>query len=243
MDTLRVILIIFGILLVAGIYLADRVNAKRQRTMRRPEEVDPDMLGESFAAVEDSLPFEAFDKTESISARRNQPLADETLDGLKGINGSDSVIPEAAIVSSRQDASGSQRESVIVLTVMAREGQRFSGPLLLKVLQEVGLTHGELGIFHYHFPGNKGALFSVANILEPGRFVLSEIATLETPGLAVFMQLPAVVPGELALKTLLQKSRQIAAQLSGSLCDEERLPLSEEKLARLEHRAKLYTAS
>lgn len=241
MDTLRLILLIFGIVLVAGIYLADRLKPDRPRMTRQRKEIDPDVLDESFTTEEEPLAVEWFNKAVSLSARRDQPLADEHLDDLKGISGWD-VDSEVTPVLSRPALSGSLQEKVIVLTVMAREGKRFSGPLLFKVLQEVGLTHGEMGIFHYHLPAKKEPLFSVANILEPGSFELSEIATLETPGLALFMRLPTVVAGELALKTMLQKSRQIAAQLSGSLCDEQRLPLGEEKLVRLGEMVSHYRA-
>lgn len=245
MDTLRIILVIFGILLVAGIWLTDRLNRHKPKTPRR-NAIDPGILppaDESFTTEEESLPDEWVGKAVSISARRHQPLADEQLDDLKGMNGTlagtEATVPD----SSRHAFPESLPETVIVLTVMAREEKYFSGPLLLKVLQEAGLVHGEMGLFHYHLAGKDEPLFSVANILEPGRFELSEIATLQTPGLALFMRMPTVVPGEQALQILLQKSRQIAAQLSGSLCDEQRQSLGEEKLAELEQKARRYTSS
>ncbi len=246
MDTLRVILIIFGILLVVGIYLADRFKGRRPKLNHRRNKVDPGMLpgvDESFTAAEELLPFEWVGKAASISARRQQPLADDQLDAVKGINGINADSEATNVTSGQLSTPGVLPESVIVLTVMAREDKRFSGPLLLKVLQEAGFVHGERGLFNYCLAGSEEPLFSVANILEPGRFVLSEIATLQTPGLALFMRLPAAVSGELALQNLLQKSRQIAAQLSGSLCDEQRLRLDEDKMARLEQKARRYVIS
>lgn len=245
MDTLRIILVIFGILLVAGIWLTDRLNRRKPKTPRR-NAIDPGILppaDESFTTVEEPLPDEWVGKAVSISARRHQPLADEQLNDLKGMNGTPAATEATVPDSSHHSVPEALPETVIVLTVMAREEKYFSGPLLLKVLQEAGLDHGEMGLFHYHLAGKDEPLFSVANILEPGRFELSEIATLQTPGLALFMRLPAMVPGEQALQILLQKSRQIAAQLSGSLCDEQRQSLGEEKLAELEQKAGRYTAS
>lgn len=242
MDTLRVILIIFGILLVAGIYLADRFKRDQSKKMMHHRDgIDLDMLsaaGESFSTAEESFPVEWSGNETSISARRHQPLADDQLNDLKGLNGANAETDATA--PSRPSDQGSLPETVIVLTVMAREDKRFSGPLLLRVLQEAGLAHGGKGLFHYHPPGINEPLFSVANILEPGRFELSEIATLQTPGLALFMRLPAAVDGEQALQILLRKSRQIAAQLSGSLCDEQRRRLDEERLARIGQLARRY---
>lgn len=244
MDTLRIILVIFGILLVAGIWLMDRLNRHKPKAPRR-NAIDPSILppaDESFTSVEEPLPDDWVGKEVSISARRHQPLADEQLDDLKGMNGTPASTDATASASLHHAFPESLPETVIVLTVMAREDKHFSGPLLLKVVQEAGLVHGEMGLFHYPLAGKDEPLFSVANILEPGRFELSEIATLQTPGLALFMRLPAVAPGEQALQILLQKSRQVAAQLSGSLCDELRLRLDDEKLARLGEKARRYGA-
>lgn len=246
MDTLRTILLVFGLLLVAGIYLADRLKRRKPKVERHWNEIDLEDVanpGGAFTSRQAPLADEWDAKGVALSARRNEPLAEEHLEGLKGLGGEnvdgDETTDTAAVVRARPDQSA---EEVMVLTVMAGEGRRFTGPLLLKVLQEIGFQHGDMGIFHYQLAGKDEPLFSVANILEPGRFDLSEIVTLETPGIALFMRLPAVVSGELALQTLLQKSRQMAAQMSGTLCDEQRQPLGEEKLEQLEQTAKRYTA-
>jgi len=253
MDTLRIILIVLGIALVAGIWLADRLKRRMPKRERRWSANDFDAIAEdtggTFTTREEPLAEGWVDRSVSLSARRNEPLPEEQLEGLKGLGREPDDVTAAAPAGTAAAAQPAEQptiqpgEAVVVLTVMAGEGKRFTGPWLLKVLQEVGLEHGEMGIFHYHLAGKQEPLFSVANILEPGRFDLAEIVTLETPGVALFMRLPAVVAGELALQTLLQKSRQMAAQLSGTLCDEQRRPLGEEKLAELEQLAKRYAAS
>jgi len=248
MDTLRTILLVLGILLVAGIYLADLLMRRKARKERHLSEIEldsPSYGSGSFTTYEEPLTEEWVGKAVTLSARRNEPLAEEHLEGLKGLGRDGAVIDEMTEISHAPSAvtrQGQAEEEVIVLTVMAGEGKRFSGSLLLKILQEVGLEHGDRGIFHYHLARKDEPLFSVANILEPGRFDLSEIVTLQTPGIALFMRLPAVVAGELALQTLLQKSRQMAAQLSGTLCDEQRLPLSDDKLAQLAQKVSHYAA-
>ncbi|MGM0593318.1 MAG: cell division protein ZipA C-terminal FtsZ-binding domain-containing protein, partial [Pseudomonadota bacterium] len=77
--------------------------------------------------------------------------------------------------------------------------------------------------------------------LEPGRFILSEMAQLETPGVALFMQLPAVIPGTEALQLMLEKAQQLAEQLGAELCDGQRQPLDEEAVTALEKRAAVFT--
>jgi cell division protein ZipA len=246
MDTLRIILIVLGIALVAGIWLADRLKRRVPKRERRWSASDLDAIADdtsgAFTAREEPLAEGWVDRSVSLSARRNEPLPEEHLEGLKGL-GREPDDGSSATGQPAEQPTVSPGEAVVVLTVMAGEGKLFTGPWLLKVLQEIGLEHGEMGIFHYFLAGKQEPLFSVANILEPGRFELAEIVTLETPGVALFMRLPTVVAGELALQTLLQKSRQMAAQLSGTLCDEQRRPLGEEKLAELEQLARRYTAS
>lgn len=245
MDTLRVILLILGILLLAGIYLADRLKRRQSKRERHWGEIDIDEMAQGegrFTTRDEPAPVEWVDKRVSLSARRNEPLPEENLEGLAGLGRDSEEEIEMPAAAPGDERPARPEDAVIVLTVMAGEGRRFTGPWLLKVLQELGLEHGEGGLFHYRIADRDEPLFSVANILEPGRFELGEIVTLETPGIALFMRLPAVVAGTQALQTLLQKSRQMAAQLSGTLCDEQRLPLSEQRLAELEQQARGYTA-
>lgn len=250
MDIMRIILIVFGVLLVAGIYLVDRIKRSKAAEARDRWEDDPEFDTEttgdaSFTTVEDELPDEWVGKAVTLTPTRHERLADEQLEELKGLamrltdddtSVTESQKPETRDVKSEAVAP----DDVIVLTVMAGENKVFRGPVLLKVLQEVGLEHGEMDLFHYYLSGHKIPLFSVANILEPGRFDLSELVELETPGLALFMRLPAIVDGEQALAALLQKSRQMAAQLSGTLCDERRYPLDDAALVSLQEKAQPY---
>jgi len=250
MDILRTILIVLGVVLVVGIYLYDRIKRIRDKQEQDwndiPFEGDNDDLG-SFSTQDEALPDEWVSKAVTISAKRNERLADEQLESLKGLATTyDDVMgqPQAERKSSMQAERTStvQQEEVIVLTLMADEGKPFRGPLLLKVLRENGLQHGEMGIFHFHLGGGGQPLFSVANILEPGHFELSEITSLETPGLALFMRLPTVVAGEPAMQTLQQHAQQMASQLGGILCDAQRRPLDEAALSALQHKANTYSA-
>ena len=63
-------------------------------------------------------------------------------------------------------------EEVLVINVVAREGDGFKGPALLQNILESGLRFGEMDIFHRHesMAGNGEVLFSMANALKPGTF-------------------------------------------------------------------------
>lgn len=252
MEQLRTILIILGLVLVAGIWLADFL--RRRRAMRAPHrwnEVSD--INEAAISEEDMLStaISAPDSDEwvgkAFSAQRSAYLDDEQLEELKGLGQDDDNIPLlTAVVEDPSAFIGTEHsvpaEEVIVLTLMAPERRQLRGPLLLKALQEAGLAHGVMEVFHFHVEGHKEPLFSVANILEPGRFVLSELAQLETPGLALFMRLPTMMPGEDALRIMLQKAHQVAAQLNASLCDSQRRPLDDASLAKLYQTAEQFPA-
>lgn len=259
MEQLRIILIILGVLLVAGIWLADRI--RRRRLLRKPDDWDAiDSYNEDAVSLEETFPSaeEAPNPDEwvgrAFTARRNDVLDDEQLEGLKGLGSTNSgsgegavpVLDEVVEFPEPSQAGGGHgqvpAEEFIVLTLLAGKGKRLRGPLLLKALQECGLEHGDMDIFHYTVEGHGEPLFSVANVLEPGRFILSEMAQLETPGIALFMRLPAVLPGDEALKLTLQKARQLGAQLNASLCDGQRQPLSDTALEAMENKAALFPA-
>lgn len=260
MDQLRIILIVLGIVLVAGIWIADRI--RRRRAMKPSSDWNEiESYNEDAVSEEDMYPS-LDDQTnpdewvgKAFSAKRHDVLDDAHLEGLKGM-ASDGSVPEqqipildevvefaepqpSATPETEQDA---QPEEVIVLTLLAEQGKRLRGPLLLKALQECGLSHGDMEIFHYSIEGHSEPMFSVANVLEPGKFVLSEMAQMETPGIALFMRLPTQMPGSEALQQMLHKARQLGAQLNANLCDGQRQPLDDATLAQLEARAQPFQA-
>jgi cell division protein ZipA len=253
MDTLRIVLVVLGIALVVGIYLADRWKRNKAGALYGKEDDSPEFDVDnpalhSFSTAEDELPDEWVGKAVMITPKRYEQLADEHLDGLKGldIRGEDAPGGEtqkSGPVAKADTERVASPDDVIVLTVMAGGDKSFSGPVLLRALQEAGLEHGDMDLFHFHVSGHEIPLFSVANILEPGRFDLTDMVMLKTPGVALFMRLPAVIDGEEALAVLLRKSRQMAARLSGTLCDERRHPLDDTSLAALQAKALLHTAN
>jgi cell division protein ZipA len=259
MDILRTILIIVGILLIAGIYLAEPLKKRWQayregRGQQHDDHLDDldsdEVLGLKRRQQQDDLPDEWVG--EAYITRRDDPSAD-SLNELKGMGRTESAITDDLSLRTDDDdelpgkpaaqTAPRQPDEVIVLTLMAAQGRPFRGTLLLKSLQDAGLRHGEMSIFHFTPEGHRQSLFSVANILEPGHFDLSEMVQMETPGIALFMQLPASLEGEVAWQLMRERAEQMAASLHGSLCDAQRRPLDEEGLLLLQHQAAAFRAA
>jgi len=121
---------------------------------------------------------------------------------------------------------------VLSVIVLADEEETFSGIDVREALETEGLSHGEMSIFHFHDPNKKAvlntddAVFSVANLLEPGIFDLDKLEELSTPGLMLFCQLPGPLAGEAALELMLDKGRGLAVRLNGHMCDDKRNPFT-----------------
>ena len=115
-------------------------------------------------------------------------------------------------------------EQVISILVTANDSQGFYGPQLLKLVEACGLVHGEMDIFHRFEDGLRlgKTQFSMANMMEPGTFNLTEIDHLHTPGVVFFLTLPTAQDNMQAFDYMLETAQCLAANLSGEVLDEKR---------------------
>jgi len=113
---------------------------------------------------------------------------------------------------------------VLVVNVMSREGDEFSGDDLLKSLVDNGLVFGEMNIFHlYASQDNEDlVLFSVANILRPGTFDLYNMHEFSTIGISLFLSLPTGVNNLEAFENMIRSAKRICETLDGLLKDDHR---------------------
>ncbi len=83
-------------------------------------------------------------------------------------------------------------EEVIVINVMAKQGESFAGSDLLPILMQHGMRLGKMSIFHQHADNsdNGPVVFSMANMVKPGTFDITQMDEFSTPGVSFFLQLP-----------------------------------------------------
>ena len=248
MDSLRLILVLIGVVVVAGIYFKFRSS-------------DDDLiysLKKLFAPIANKIATAVpagFPKpSDNTSANDDDlipvltPIDDEPdssdFEALSAvISGRDRFeeytkqqeIPFSAV----EDTNEKGPESLlIVLNIMSPQGHVFTGEGIHAVMTSAGLTHGEHKIYHYMCDGL--ATFSIANAIEPGFFEPTQLQSLSTPGLAIFMQLPGPIECRKALDTLLEVSKRLADALTGELCDENRSVLTQQTISHLKDKVETY---
>ncbi|MEM7003637.1 MAG: cell division protein ZipA [Pseudomonadota bacterium] len=112
-------------------------------------------------------------------------------------------------------------EELVIVNVVAQRHARFSGADLVTALRNQSLRYGEMNIFHRIDTASKIKQFSVANLVEPGTFDLSDLDGLTSPGMSFFMQLPGPEKPMQAFDEMLNAAQKIALELGGELKDEQ----------------------
>ncbi len=236
MESLRWILLAAGIVFVLVIYMLGR--SRRQRNHSLVDELE--------AEQEDNLPeFSAQnldDVDEGVGKVRiisGAGLLATDEDDLSSVNVSaedlsaDDISPgDLSSSSSQQHAEPAENKTpsdFIVLYILPKgdpkEDSFLLGAQINSSAQAMGLTFGEMNVFHYKSAGRN--VFSLANMLEPGYFDADTIHDLKTSGLTVFMQIRRGDPLD-DLTEMLQRSYQLAGLLGARLCNHKRQTLTEQ---------------
>ena len=112
-------------------------------------------------------------------------------------------------------------ERVVSLRLIPREGERLDAERTVRALRESGLQHGPYGIFHYCEDRNMPESgFSVANLVEPGSFDLSNISGTTLPGITFFMVLPGSRDPVERFDKMIGIARELSQSLDARLLDE-----------------------
>ncbi|MCK0165346.1 cell division protein ZipA [Marinobacter sp. S6332] len=188
------------------------------------EQIDEDVGDSGFSSVEQDeltadtgwgaedeelsspeIPAEAITDVEEDTARREPQPSDGPEQPLAGANR-----PEA--------------REVIVINVLARQGEDFSGAALQKLFEACGLAHGDMDIYHRHEAEDTTTpvQFSVANAVEPGTFKPNNVAAMTTPGISFFMSMPGPTNALQAFEFMLETAQCVVRNLGGELKDERR---------------------
>jgi len=197
MDGLRWLLLLFGLVVVTGVYFYTRYQ--RRKADDSPQQ---DLFAER---VEPSL-----------ARLRSEPL----ISGDSTDEGEPSEADEG-------EPAPPPKQKIVTLRIIARNSGAFAGDELVLSLRGIGLRHGKFGIFHRHEGNDEEqVIFSAASLVEPGSFDMENIKDQEIPGISLFMVLPGPVEGSQGFDLLMAAARALSQSLNAELLDESGSTLS-----------------
>ncbi|MGQ4878486.1 cell division protein ZipA [Billgrantia sp. LNSP4103-1] len=119
----------------------------------------------------------------------------------------------------------SQADEIIVISVLSRDEEGFSGEALLNLMLACGLRYSsEMGIFHRFETEDPDSelQFSMVNVLKPGTFPIEAMDEFRTPGITLLMPLPGALDTAAAFEAMVETAMVIVRNLGGELKDENR---------------------
>ncbi len=199
MEGLRWWLLLFGLLVIAGVYLYSR----REKDTPAEESVAP-----SGPRVEPTLGDDESDEFGNDDEYQiESPSIDED----------DSSEPVAA----------NAPQKIVTLRLVGHDKKLFQGDELILSMRGIGLRHGKFGIFH-RYDGNDESrtIFSAASLVEPGSFDLANIKDQQIPGISLFLVLPGPIDSVDGFDLMMAAARALSQSLDGELLDESGSTLS-----------------
>ena len=197
MDGLRWWLLLFGLLVIAGVYFySRREQIQSEDKLATSPRVEPSLDGNDNgddAADPHAIEFPSLTASEDDEAEVTPPVA----------------------------------QKIVTVRLVAREKKTFAADELVLSMRGIGLRHGKFGIFHrYDGNDETKIVFSAASLIEPGSFDLQNIKGQEIAGISLFLILPGPIDCVEAFDLMLVAARAMTQSLDGELLDESGSTLS-----------------
>ena len=246
MDELRWILLILGLIVIAAVggftYWQQQRRKSGSGRRREPfrddrdfdralEELDSVVVGEVGESHDEPLMVDEIGEVRVLREDRVAPQPPKP---------APKPAPRPVLRERRPQPEPEQpavqlEEKIVVLNVAATDGRLFGAQELVIALELAGLRFGEHEIYHRTLDTKNGpvSLFSAANILKPGTFERDRLDQQESPGVALFLQLPGPFDGLAAFEQMLEAGRRIAERLDVKLLDARRCDLSHQAIEHI----------
>ncbi len=219
MEGLRWILLLIGLLILGGIYY---FGSGRGR---------PRLLGRSGDGRDSMRRDTAVDTTMERELERLAALISEDREGF-----------QAAPARDEASALASDPEKIVALYLRSHGAGLLGGREISEAAEKVGLSFGDRSVYHrmQDREDAPAAIFSLANITNPGGFEPARLDQLQTHGLCLFLTLPNYFGALDAWDAMLATGRRLADLLDVELLDETQSSLSRQRVAHIREQMREY---
>ncbi|MFK7956781.1 MAG: cell division protein ZipA [Lysobacterales bacterium] len=248
MDGLRWILLLVGAAIVGGIYFFG-TRKEAQASLREAETDDSPVLDNSTEAdpgapLDESMERELAKLGQLISEDR-QPVIGEG-EPASGPGGMSQADPVSSKSSGEAEVEGvelpNNPEKIITLLLRGAGSARLHGTDIVSAAEKVGLSFGDKGIYHRMVDrgDQQVAVFSMANITNPGTFDMEAMATTFSPGLCLFLTLPNDLSALDSWDAMYAAGQRLADLLECSLLDDSGSSLTRQTVAHIRDQMREY---
>lgn len=242
--TLRSILIVIGVLIVAAIVYDGwrrMQHTAKTRSQRKSRTAAPAVDYDDPLFIDDEDTSPRIEPVLDDSATLHSPASKGSVvdayadDAYPKKETTRHEAPHSKVAIEKKGGDPKLRETLVVFHVLAKDNTHFDGPNVLQALLSMGLKHGEMSIFHRHEqPNGQGEVeFSVASMAEPGIFDLDTMGSFVTPGLSLFLKIPGPVNPLHTMDAMLEAADKLATRLGGDVVDQDFAPLTAEGIEAL----------
>lgn len=209
---------------------ARRQQAEDERAVREAEQRR--LEAEAIAAADDDDPLFAPYRHHAQASDDEMSMETPVEDAMDDVAPRDDVVRPHPVLERalRHDVNAeharetlSQADEIIVISVMARDEEGFSGTALLDLMLACGLRYGrDMGIFHrFETEDPESRLqFSMVNVVKPGTFPIEAMDDFRTQGITLLMPLPGASDTAAAFEAMVETAMVIVRHLGGELKDE-----------------------
>lgn len=257
---LRIIILIIGLFVIAGILLHYHLTRRRVRppaarsNRREPQLNELDLpLAEDVTEPDEAQPsadWGRFEELDDPPLLNDPPPSSPPAARPPSATAAHQPVPQAkseppprplhmSAAKSPPSAAGvnvvprQTPEKIITLYIRGRGRSQISGVELLDAAIKTGLQFGTGKIFHRIDEGIRMPIFSMANLVKPGYFEPGSWNTFETPGVSLFMTLPGPLGALDTWDAMHAAGQRLADLLHADLLDDSRCLMTRQRIGQM----------